>query len=85
MMQLECPVCGMRDEPEFVCGGTAQIARPNLEATNQQWAEYLFFRSNPKGPHLERWRHSFGCGLWFDVLRDTATHEVAPRDLKSPP
>jgi sarcosine oxidase subunit delta len=24
----------------------------------------------------ERWRHSFGCGLWFKLVRDTATHEI---------
>ena len=38
---------------------------------------YLFFRDNPKGSHAERWRHSYGCGLWFNLLRDTVTHEVA--------
>ncbi len=32
-------------------------------------ADYLFFRDNPKGVHLERWRHGFGCGQWFNVAR----------------
>jgi sarcosine oxidase subunit delta len=76
MMQLACPWCGLRDEPEFVCGGTAHIARPALDATDQAWAEYLFFRDNPKGPHPERWRHTAGCGQWFNIVRDTVTHNV---------
>ena len=37
---------------------------------------YPFFRSNPKGEHAERWCHSFGCGQWFNVSRNTVTHEV---------
>jgi sarcosine oxidase subunit delta len=76
MMQFVCPWCGVRDEPEFVFGGTAHIARPVLGASDQEWSEYLFFRENPKGVHRERWRHSFGCGQWFNVARNTITHEV---------
>lgn len=76
MMQLACPWCGVRDEPEFVYGGTTHIARPSLNASDQAWGEYLFFRDNPKGLHHERWRHSFGCGQWFNVARNTITHEV---------
>jgi sarcosine oxidase, subunit delta len=66
----------MRDEPEFQCAGTTAIARPPIEVSDEVWAEYLFFRENPKGVHRERWRHSFGCGQWFNVARDTVTHEV---------
>ncbi|MFY7948756.1 MAG: sarcosine oxidase subunit delta, partial [Gemmatimonas sp.] len=28
------------------------------------------------GAHAERWRHTFGCGQWFNVRRDTVTHRV---------
>jgi heterotetrameric sarcosine oxidase delta subunit len=76
MMQLNCPCCGLRDEAEFVCGGTTHIVRPPLDATDQVWGEYLFFRENPKGPHLERWRHAQGCGQWFNLARDTVTHAI---------
>lgn len=76
MMLLRCPWCGPRDESEFVCGGATHIVRPALEASDAQWAEYLFFRDNPKGLHRERWRHAFGCGQWFNVARHTVTHEV---------
>ena len=76
MMQLACPWCGVRDEPEFICGGTTHIARAALDAGDQEWGDYLFFRDNPKGAHHERWRHAYGCGQWFNVARNTVTHEV---------
>ena len=76
MMLIPCIRCGPRDENEFICGGTSHIARPPLEQTDAVWGEYLFFRDNPKGRHLERWRHVSGCGLWFNLARDTVTHEV---------
>ncbi len=76
MMQLTCPWCGVRDEPEFIYGGTTHIARPSAAASDQEWGEYLFFRDNPKGVHHERWRHVYGCGQWFNVVRNTVTHEV---------
>jgi sarcosine oxidase subunit delta len=76
MMQIRCLYCGPRDESEFVCGGTSHLQRPPLEATDQEWGEYLFFRDNPKGVHLERWRHVQGCGRWFNLARHTVTHEI---------
>jgi len=59
-----------------VCAGTTHIARAPLTATDEEWGRYLFFRDNPKGVHLERWRHVFGCGLWFNLARHTVTHQV---------
>ncbi|HTV96548.1 MAG TPA: sarcosine oxidase subunit delta [Steroidobacteraceae bacterium] len=76
MMQIPCIFCGPRDENEFICGGTSHIARPPLAADDRAWGEYLFFRENPKGLHLERWRHVHGCGRWFNVARDTVTHRI---------
>jgi sarcosine oxidase subunit delta len=76
MMILDCPWCGRRDEPEFQCGGTTHLVRPSAEVSDEIWGEYLFFRDNPHGMHLERWRHTYGCGQWFNVARNTSTHEV---------
>lgn len=75
-MQLHCPWCGDRPENEFDCGGTTAIARPPLDCDDITWGDYLFFRDNPKGAHAERWRHTHGCGQWFNAVRDTVTHEV---------
>jgi len=46
-----------------------------LRATDLEWTHYLYHRENAKGPYRERWLHSFGCGRWFNALRDTTTHE----------
>ena len=78
MLIIPCPYCGPRDEIEFSCGGEAHIARPLAEntITDADFADYLFIRDNPKGVFLERWRHSAGCRQWFNVARDTVTHEI---------
>jgi sarcosine oxidase subunit delta len=76
MMQLRCPWCGDRPETEFHCGGTTAITRPPLDCSNETWGRYLYFRENPKGDHAERWRHTAGCGMWFNLVRDTVTHEI---------
>ena len=76
MLQIRCPYCGVRDEVEYRYGGQSHIARPGPQVGERQWSEYLFVRDNPKGRHFERWCHSFGCGQWFNLARDTVTHEI---------
>ena len=78
MMLIDCPFCGPRDETEFSCGGEAHIARPLAEnkISDAEFADYLFMRDNPKGLFLERWRHSAGCRRWFNMARDTVSHDI---------
>jgi heterotetrameric sarcosine oxidase delta subunit len=76
MLRIPCPWCGVRDEPEFAYGGESHIARPDPSVDDVEWARYLFQRQNPKGIHYERWCHTFGCGQWFNVARDTVTHAI---------
>lgn len=78
MLLIQCPWCGPRDEFEFRCGGQSHIVRPGPpeEVTDKQWGDYLFMRTNPKGVHLERWVHHAGCRQWFNVARNTVTHEI---------
>jgi sarcosine oxidase, subunit delta len=76
MLRIPCPYCGVRDEPEFTFGGPAHGQRPAPESSDAQWAEYLFTQENPKGLHHERWCHTYGCGRWFNLARDTLTHEI---------
>jgi sarcosine oxidase, subunit delta len=78
MLRIPCPWCGLRDQNEFRFGGESQIARPAepSKVSDQQWVEYLYYRENPKGLHKERWLHSFGCRRWFNVERNTVTHEI---------
>ena len=76
MLLVRCPWCGPRDEIEFRYGGQAGLTYPeDPEAvSDEEWADYLFMRDNPKGPFGERWFHSAGCRRWFNAERDTATH-----------
>jgi heterotetrameric sarcosine oxidase delta subunit len=78
MLRIPCPWCGERDETEFQFGGESHITRSeNPEnVSDAEWADYLFYRNNPRGLHFERWVHSYGCRQWFNVARDTVTHEI---------
>jgi sarcosine oxidase subunit delta len=75
-MRISCPYCGTRDEPEFVFGGPSHVTRPGPDCDDATWTSYLFNRKNPAGTHFERWLHAYGCGRWFNVARDTCTHEI---------
>jgi len=79
MLIIRCPWCGERDESEFSYGGEAHIARPLApqELSDEQWADYLFIRKNPRGLHREQWVHSAGCRRWFNVVRDTVSYEIS--------
>ena len=78
MLLIECPWCGPRNEDEYHYGGAAHVdytAEPDT-LSDEEWARYLFFRRNAKGPFAERWSHSAGCRRWFNVVRNTATNEI---------
>jgi sarcosine oxidase subunit delta len=78
MILIQCPYClEQRTEEELTYGGEADILRPEPEASDQQWTQYLYFRNNPKGLLNEQWCCSAGCGQWFKVTRDTVSHEVS--------
>ena len=76
MQLIACPWCGPREETEFHYGGEAHVAYPAdpQALTDEEWAQYVFFRSNPKGLFTERWSHNAGCRRWFNAVRDTATY-----------
>ena len=78
MLLIPCPWCGPRDEIEFRYGGEAHVAHPaDPDAIDPEaWAAFLHLRDNPRGPVRERWHHASGCRRWFNVLRDTRTHEI---------
>ncbi len=79
MLLIPCPYCEMeRPEIEFRYGGEAHVARPANPAavSDGDWADYLYFRANPKGVLAERWRHVSGCGRFFNCLRDTVSDKI---------
>ena len=76
MLLIHCPYCDeQRAEIEFAYAGESHIARPPDPAalSDEDWTQYLFIRSNPRGRHHERWRHIHGCGRFFNAVRDTVT------------
>jgi sarcosine oxidase subunit delta len=79
MLLIRCPFCGARPENEFSYGGEAHITRPPDPSAvdDAAWTEFLYMRTNPKGAHAERWRHSHGCGRFFNCLRDTVSDRIA--------
>lgn len=77
MLVLTCPYCGIAAaETELSPGGTAHIPRAGPKSSDAEFEAYLFTRSNPRGPHLERWCHRHGCGRWFIAARCTLTQRV---------
>ncbi len=79
MLRIHCPHCDeLREEEEFHYAGQARIARPQNpeECSDVAWGEYLYFRRNPRGPHLEMWVHATGCRKFLEVLRDTRSYEI---------
>lgn len=80
MLLIPCPWCGDRSESEFHCGGELKAPRPEDPAAMSvaDWTGYLTLRDNPRGPMTEVWWHARGCGAWFALRRDTATHEILP-------
>jgi sarcosine oxidase, subunit delta len=79
MFLIECPWCGERDESEFHCVGEAHIARPpdTEKLSDEEWADYLFMRKNPKGLHREQWLHAAGCRRYFNAERDTVSYRIS--------
>ena len=75
-MRLTCPHCGERDHREFYYVGDAQLTnRPDPDAGEAAWDDYLHNRDNPCGVTRELWQHT-PCGAWMVATRDTATHAV---------
>lgn len=78
MLRIPCPYCGIRDQAEFRFGGESRVERPvdPGQLSDEEWAEFLFYRDNTQGRHEELWVHSHGCRQWFNLTRDTRTHEI---------
>ena len=79
MLLIECPYCGVRDESEFSYAGEAHIARPleTEKLSDEEWADYLFMRKNPRGTHREQWLHAAGCRRYFNAVRDTVSYRIS--------
>jgi sarcosine oxidase, subunit delta len=79
MLLIHCPYCNSkRAEMEFRHCGEAHLLRPaDPSATSDdEWTAYLVLRQNKKGVVRERWRHSHGCGRFFNAVRHSVTDQI---------
>src|SRR3546814_12527722 len=82
-MLIPCPHCGPRDVGEFTYGGDATNERPDPgSAIAADWCDYVFYRDNPRGRHIEHWHHGQGCRLWLQVASDTGTHQIESAEIE---
>ncbi len=83
MLLIDCPFCGGRNETEYVYGGPVSVDRPDpCAVSDADWLDFLTMVPNPVGPVQERWWHARGCGEWFTIWRDTATHDIVQEPAK---
>lgn len=78
MLQINCPLCGPRNENEFINGGNAEKRRPisPSDLTDKEWTNYLYTAPNTRGWIRENWWHVRGCRRWIQMERNTVTHEM---------
>ena len=84
-MRIPCPYCGPRDVDEFTYGEDGNVVRPDPEAgpetgNERAWTDYVYQRTNPRGPHNELWHHTAGCRQWLRVTRDTTSRAILKVD-----
>ena len=75
MKLLTCPINGPRPVSEFAYWGEVRPMPAPEQASDAQWADYVFNRNGAAGTKKEWWCHT-PSGVWFIVERNTATDEV---------
>jgi sarcosine oxidase subunit delta len=74
MKLIPCPLNGLRPADEFVYGGEVRVAPDPAQASDAEWARYVFHRSGVPGIKQEWWCHT-PSGYWFIAERDTLRDE----------
>ncbi|NKB70471.1 MAG: sarcosine oxidase subunit delta [Candidatus Latescibacteria bacterium] len=67
MKILTCPINGPRPLQEFTFGG--EVRPMPKEASDEEWADYVFNRSGEPGIQREWWYH-IASNTWFIAERD---------------
>lgn len=75
MKFLTCPVNGPRPVSEFFYWGEVREMPDPAQATDAQWADFVFNRNGAPGIKREWWYH-VASGIWFIAERDTVRDEV---------
>jgi len=69
MKLLTCPINGPRPLQEFAFGGEVRTMPDPKEASDAEWADYVFHRAGEPGVRREWWYH-VPSGVWFVAERD---------------
>lgn len=78
-MRFSIPDLGERDLREFTFHSEL-LPRPEGDAWNEEWHDYLHLRDNPAGEVRELWYHG-PSGTFLVITRNRATHEVIATEL----
>ena len=75
MKLMPCPLNGLRNIQEFVCGGEVSVMPDPATVSDEDWAEHVFLQDNAAGVVREWWCHT-ATSFWFIAERDTRTDEI---------
>jgi len=75
MKLMPCPLNGLRNISEFVCGGEVTEMPAAISSSDVAWADYVFMENNAAELVREWWLH-VTSGYWFIAERHTATDEI---------
>lgn len=85
MKLIHCPDIGERPVSEFVYGGEVRQPPNPSEASDHEWADYVYNRNSAPGIKREWWCHA-PSGMWFVLERNTMTDEfislVSPQEVQ---
>ena len=74
MKILNCPINGPRPLQEFHFGGEVRPLPDAAQATDLEWADYVFNRDGEPAVKREWWYH-IPSGTWFVAERNNVTDE----------
>ncbi len=75
MKIMHCPLNGPRNISEFACfGEVAEMPDPE-RASDDDWAEFVWYASTAAGVVREWWCH-VPSSYWFIAERNTVTDEI---------
>jgi sarcosine oxidase subunit delta len=75
MKLLACPINGPRPVAEFFYWGELREMPVPDQASDSEWADYVFNRNGAPGIKKEWWYH-VPSGVWFIAERNSASDEV---------
>jgi len=75
MKLMPCPLNGLRNIEEFVCGGEVRWEPDPAALAPELWAGHVFGQDNVAGVVREWWCH-LATGYWFIAERDSRSDEI---------